>query len=283
MEFPEWLDSQDTLKRTSNSSGKTRRERFLRYPPTPSTPTTNSPPAASAMPPTSRPNPHSPTKSASRTNPTPRPGSADHRHRHARSERRSEHIRADRDQFANQTIAIPPGLDSYNAMVPMTTPTGASIVVNVQASLDRSTRTLSLVLQALDPATGWYSEDPLVGLLYPEDGTDRGVGSISYLVKPRPDLPSGTVIQNQAKIVFDYNDPINTPLVKNTLDAATPTSQVAPLPATTTTTTFTVSWSGQDEASGSGIAGYDVYVSVDGGSYFPLVSDTTKTSMPFTA
>jgi len=29
-------------------------------------------------------------------------------------------------------------------------------------------------------------------------------------------LASGTVIQNQATVVFDYNDPIDTPLVKNT-------------------------------------------------------------------
>src|SRR5262249_16249271 len=129
-------------------------------------------------------------------------------------------------EFANQTITIPAGLDSYTSMVPMTTTTGASIVVTVQVSLDRATRTFILVLQALDPATGWYSDDPLVGLLYPEDGNNRGVGSISFLVKPLPGLPSGTVIQNRATIVFDYNDPIATPLVKNTLDAGTPTSQV---------------------------------------------------------
>jgi len=181
-------------------------------------------------------------------------------------------------EFANQTITIPQGLDQYQAQVPMTTPTGASIVVNVDASLDRSTRTLKLTLQAFDPATGWYSEDPMVGLLYPEDGTNRGVGSISYLVKPLAGLPSGTVIQNRAHITFDYNDPIDTPLVHNTLDAAAPTSQVAPLPDTTTDTTFTVSWSGQDEASGSGIASYDIYVSVDGGAFIPWLTDTTDTS-----
>jgi hypothetical protein len=185
-------------------------------------------------------------------------------------------------EFANHPILIPQGLDSYSATVPMTTPTGASIVVNVQASLDRSTRTLSLVLQALDPATGWYSDDPSVGLLYPEDGTYRGVGSINYMVKPLPNLPSGTVIENQAAIVFDYNDPINTPLVKNTLDAAAPTSQVDPLPATTTNTSFPVSWSGQDEANGSGIASYDLYVSVDGGTFSPFLTGTTATSTAFT-
>jgi RHS repeat-associated protein len=78
--------------------------------------------------------------------------------------------------FANQSIIIPSGLDSYDAMVSMTTPTGASIVVNVQARLDHATRVLSLILQALDPATGWYSDDPEVGLLYPENGSNRGVG-----------------------------------------------------------------------------------------------------------
>jgi len=121
-------------------------------------------------------------------------------------------------------------------MVSMTTPTGAAIVVDVQAKLDRSNRTLSLVLQAIDPATGWYPDDPLVGLLYPEDGTNRGVGSISYLVRPMPGLSSGTVIHDQATIVFDYNDPIPTPQVENALDASTPASQVDPLPASTTDT-----------------------------------------------
>jgi RHS repeat-associated protein len=181
-------------------------------------------------------------------------------------------------EFANQMILIPSGLDSYSTLVPMTTPTGASIVVNAQASLDRATRSLTLILQALDPKTGWYSDDPLVGLLYPEDGSYRGIGSISYLVKPLPGLPSGSVIQNQAKIVFDYNDPISTPLVHNTLDSAAPSSQVVPLPASTTNTTFPVAWLGQDEPNGSGIASYDLYVSVDGGVFFPLLTNTTATS-----
>ena len=77
-----------------------------------------------------------------------------------------------------------------------------------------------------DPATGTFPEDPLLGLLYPEDGTGRGVGSVSYTVTPKAGLSSGTVINNRARIVFDYNDPIDTPQVHNALDAAPPTSQV---------------------------------------------------------
>jgi hypothetical protein len=180
--------------------------------------------------------------------------------------------------FGSQRIVIPQGLDSYGAMIPMTTPTGVAIEVNVQAKLDRTSRTLSLALQALDPTTGTYPEDPLIGLLYPEDGTNRGTGSISYLVKPVAGLPTGTEINNQAQVVFDYNDPIDTPLVHNTLDSAAPTSRVAPLPATTSDTTLHLNWAGQDETGGSGIAAYTIYESVDGGPALAVFTDTTETS-----
>jgi len=165
--------------------------------------------------------------------------------------------------FANQTILTRPGLNHYETTVPMTA-NGTSILVDVQASLDRETREVTLTLRAIDQTTGWFPEDPLVGLLYPNDDTGRGEGSISYVVKPKAGMPSGTVIENRASIVFDYNDPIDTPLVHNTLDAAAPTSEVASLPSTTTSPTFAVSWSGQDEANGSGVAGYDLFVSQDG-------------------
>jgi RHS repeat-associated protein len=179
--------------------------------------------------------------------------------------------------FANTTLTIPSGLDSYTTQVPFNA-NGTTLVVDVSAALDRSTRTLTLAIQAVDPSTGTFPQDPLVGFLYPDDNTGRGSGSISYLVKPIADLPSGTVISNRAQIVFDYNDPINTPLVKNTLDSAPPKSSVAALPATTTDTTLTLNWSGQDDAGGSGIAAYTIYASVDGAAAFPLISKTTDIS-----
>jgi RHS repeat-associated protein len=179
--------------------------------------------------------------------------------------------------FANQTIAIPPDLDHYEATAPITA-NGAPILVHVQADLDRATRQLSLALDAVDPATGWYPDNPLIGFLYPENGAGQGVGSISYSISPLSDLPSGTVIQNRASIVFDYNDPIDTPMVHNTLDAGPPTSAVAALPASTTDTTLNLSWSGQDDAGGSGIAPYTIYVSVDSEAPLALFTDTTNTS-----
>jgi hypothetical protein len=42
-----------------------------------------------------------------------------------------------------------------------------------------------------------------------------------------------------------------------------------------------VSWSGSDEAGGSGVAGFDVYVSADGGAFVPWLTGTTETSAVF--
>jgi RHS repeat-associated protein len=179
--------------------------------------------------------------------------------------------------FADRQIAVPPGLDHYETAVPFEA-NGVSILVDVAAALDRESRTFTLTLQAIDPLTGWTPDDPLIGLLYPNDETGRGEGAFSYIVRPNAALPSGTVITNRASIVFDFNDPILTPLVSNTLDAAGPTSQVAPLPATTADNNFTLNWSGQDDAGGSGVATYDIYASIDGGPFARILDDTTETS-----
>ncbi len=180
--------------------------------------------------------------------------------------------------FADHRISVPAGLSHYKATMPMTA-NGVNIQVEVAAELDRDTRQFTLTLQAIDPATGWFPEDPLVGLLYPNDSTGRGEGSISFVVRLKAGLPTGTVIENRARIVFDFNDPIDTPLVRNTLDAVAPTSQVDPLPATTENTSVTVTWSGRDDAGGSGLATFSLYVSADGGPFVLVLPDTTDTSV----
>jgi RHS repeat-associated protein len=169
--------------------------------------------------------------------------------------------------FGNQFISVVPGLNHYEGTEFMAA-NGTTIAVQIQAALDINTRTLTVTLSALDPTTGWYPEDPLVGLLYPEDGTGRGTGSVTYRVRPLAGLPSRTVIRNRATIVFDYNDPIQTPEVFNTLDSGAPTSSVQPLP-TLSGTTFQIQWSGQDDPGGVGIADYTIYASADGTNYVP--------------
>jgi len=183
--------------------------------------------------------------------------------------------------FANHTISVPAGLTSYETTIDLR-PEAINAVVEVKAGLDPETRQVSTAFRAIDPDTGCLPEDPLAGFLYPNDDTHRGEGHVSYLVRPKANLPTGTQITNQAKIFFDYNDPIDTPQALNTIDAVGSTSQVEALPATTESNEFLVRWSGQDDAGGSGVAGYDLYVSTDGGPYVGWLDNATDTQATFT-
>jgi hypothetical protein len=119
----------------------------------------------------------------------------------------------------------------------------------------------------------------LTGFLPPEDGTGRGMGYVAYTVAPKAGLASGTVIRNVATIGFDANPPIATNQVddedaskgtdpnkeaKVTIDSAAPSSQMKAL-ATRSGPFISLSWSGADDANGSGLAGYTVMLRMMGG------------------
>src|SRR5262249_49363738 len=102
--------------------------------------------------------------------------------------------------------------------------------------------------------------------------------------------------RNIAAIRFDLGTTITTDQVNDedptqgtspakqalvTIDSGPPTSTVAALPATSPTS-FTVSWSGTDEAGGSGIATYAIYDSDNGGPYQLFQSSATAGSATFT-
>jgi len=133
-----------------------------------------------------------------------------------------------------------------------------------------------------EPATG-----ELADFLPPntDDIDPRGKGSVSYNVKPKSNLPTGTVIKNKATIDFEVGvppDPMDTPGVFNTIDSVAPSSSVSPLAAIQNNTSFTVNWSGNDDAGGSGIKNYDIYVCDNGGPY-TLWMTTSETSLTFAA
>jgi hypothetical protein len=50
----------------------------------------------------------------------------------------------------------------------------------------------------------------LTGFPPPEDGTGRGQGYFSYLVRPDAGLATGTAIRNVARIQFDFGEIIAT-------------------------------------------------------------------------
>ncbi len=197
--------------------------------------------------------------------------------------------------FGDVRVAIPAGSQYFHAIVDMNF-NDQDFEVEIELGLHAQTGQVFVSFQSIDPAT-FLPPDVLTGFLPPEDGTGRGQGYFSYLIRPRADLPSGAEIRNIAVIQFDYGeiiatnqvdphdpsrgtDPAKEALV--TLDAGDPTSSVLPLPDVTNTASFTVTWSGADDVGGSGTAFFDVFVSVDGGAFAPFLLGVMQTSATFT-
>ncbi|MFN6540285.1 MAG: pre-peptidase C-terminal domain-containing protein [Nostoc sp. EkiNYC01] len=179
--------------------------------------------------------------------------------------------------FGDIYIDVPDGLQTYNTRVDLRDTIG--YYVDFNASLNTTTRTVTWKLTTIDPATGDLPTDPDAGFLPPNNATHDGEGFVNYSIKPKVNLTTGTQIDALASIVFDTNDPINTPLWRNTVDISDPSSTVSALPSTTTTPNFNVSWSGTDN--GSGIASYDIYASVNGGAFTLWKDDITATSAQY--
>ncbi|MCP5528023.1 MAG: pre-peptidase C-terminal domain-containing protein [Verrucomicrobiales bacterium] len=161
-----------------------------------------------------------------------------------------------------------------------------NVAVDVSGSFDAETGEIEWWFHCVDPLTGDYPEDPMAGFLPPfNPETEYEIGWVEYRVRTRDDLPTGTRIENQAQVQFDFLGPWGLapkdgPWV-NTIDAAPPESRVAPLPATTYGPSFTVQWSGEDDSGGSGVKSYDVYVSDNGGDWELWQEATTATSAVF--
>ena len=193
--------------------------------------------------------------------------------------------------FGDQIISIPAHSQYFQTAVEMTY-NGETFQVQIEAGIDAATGKVFARFQSLDPTTS-LPPDVLTGFLPPEDGTGRGKGYVSFVVSPKAGLATGTQIRNVALITFDDNPAIATDQVDphdpskgtdpnkealNTIDSGAPTSTVQVLPSTTNSASFPVTWSGIDDAGGSGIGSFDIYVSDNGGAFTPWLTATTQTS-----
>tara|TARA_R110002049_G_scaffold2750_10_gene22473 strand:+ start:128718 stop:144401 length:15684 start_codon:yes stop_codon:yes gene_type:complete len=137
--------------------------------------------------------------------------------------------------------------------------------LDIFATVDTITGLLTWVFQTIDPLTGLPPADAAAGFLPPNDEEQNGEGFVSYRIRPNRDIASGDRIDAEATIIFDDNEPIDTPRIFNTIDAVHPVASIDALPATTPRTDFEVRWAGDDDVDGSGIRDYTVFVAVDGG------------------
>jgi len=179
--------------------------------------------------------------------------------------------------FGDTLITPPPGLSQYTTDVDLRP--ANNLIVRINAGVDMATGLVTWRFVSLDPATMLPTEDPLAGFLPPNLTPPEGQGSVLYTMQPKPGLPTGTEIRNQARIVFDTNAPILTPERLNTLDNTPPTSKVTLLAATQPSPSFPVHWSGTDV--GAGIQDYTIFVAENGGPFTPFISNTTATSATF--
>ena len=89
--------------------------------------------------------------------------------------------------------------------------------VDIDSEINPLTGQVEWTFRTLDPETGELPEDPLAGFLPPNDDTGRGEGHVAFSIRPNSDRPDGTVLTNQATIVFDTEASIVTNEVTNTL------------------------------------------------------------------
>ncbi len=196
--------------------------------------------------------------------------------------------------FGDIFISVPRGSQYFRSTVAFAY-NGKTFDVEIEIGLDLQTGLLAAHFQSVDPTTQ-LPPDVLTGFLPPEDGTGRGMGHFSYTIELDDGLPSGTEVRNIAIIQFDHGEIIATNQVDPhdpsqgtdpdlealvTIDAGAPASVVLPLAIVTTSTSFTVSWSGTDDAGGSGVAAYNVFVSDNGGPFVLWQIDTTLTEATF--
>jgi Ca2+-binding RTX toxin-like protein len=181
--------------------------------------------------------------------------------------------------FGEIIVDVPAGRDFYSTRLDLRDTLG--VLVDVTAGIDMIAGVATWTFMALDPETLDLPIDPLVGFLPPNRTSPEGEGFVGYSIRATDDLPTGTRLDAQASIFFDLNEPIDTPAIYNTIDAGPPASSVAPLSAIATSTSFTVGWTGSDDAGGSGIAAYDIYLSENGGPFVPWLLGTALTSAVF--
>jgi len=155
--------------------------------------------------------------------------------------------------------------------------------VDLSAGLDLLTGVVTWTFTSIDPTTlDEPAGNPLEGFLPPDDASQRGEGWVSYTIRPKASDATGTTVTGKATVIFDTGlsdqSSLDTAPVSNTIDAAPPVSSVQPLPATAPAASFPVRWSGMDDAGGSGIGSYTIYVSDNGGPFTPWLTNTTLTS-----
>jgi hypothetical protein len=109
----------------------------------------------------------------------------------------------------------------------------------------------------------------------------EGEGFVRFSVELNQGLPSGTVIENRATIIFDMNPPITTNTWVNILDFEAPSTVMNPISYSAGDTLITVSCHASDNENGAGVGMYEFFASVDNGP-FQSLGQSAQNSIVYT-
>lgn len=182
--------------------------------------------------------------------------------------------------FANLSFTVPANRSFYQARLDARDSLG--VYVDVVAGIDVINNKAFWILEAIDPSTGQPPLAPDVGMLPINDSlTHKGEGYVNFSLHSIATAITGDTLLGQATILFDKNEPIETNIHYNVIDAVAPTSQIDSLPDLIDTTAFTISWIGADDPGGSGLKVYSLYVAENAGPYLLYQSNLIDTSLVF--
>ena len=178
---------------------------------------------------------------------------------------------------SEQKLLIPPGLSVFHTEVDLRP--DHELILDISANLNKTSGVVKWIFTSEDPKTGELTENPFEGFLPPNVTPPEGEGRVNFTIFPSQDSETNSIIDNNASIFFDLNEPINTNIWSNIIDNTPPASSVSQLEENTEESSFLVSWQGTDI--GSGIKDFSIYVSQDGGDFEPWIINTTDSSSVF--
>ncbi|MBX3253665.1 MAG: T9SS type A sorting domain-containing protein [Chitinophagaceae bacterium] len=148
------------------------------------------------------------------------------------------------------------------------------LFVDLTSGIDIINNEIFWIFRSIDPATGLAPAEAMKGFLAINDTTAKadsaaygaGEGFVSFYVVPDSTIAkTGDTVSAKASIVFDINEPIETNTWQNTIDAVAPVSNIES--ASAKNGDITLNWSGIDDAGGSGVKEYALYVSENNQPY----------------
>jgi hypothetical protein len=105
--------------------------------------------------------------------------------------------------FLKWNVPVAPGQKALDTNVDLRP--DMSLRVHLRATFNPNSGIVNWVFNSLDPYTDQPPDDPQAGFLPPITNTGYEIGWVTFKVKPKANLPTGTQIKNQAWVKFDVD------------------------------------------------------------------------------